>query len=211
MKLTSVLKYARINAKVRAMRRHLFDRDRLYALLGSRDLKGVLHLLEDTLYKSDAHRILEEMTPTSVEQVLMENFVKTVEDIIKLSPSRLRIILRDTLQRFEASNLKLVLRAKQSGLRFSEIRDQLLPLKRFGRGVCKLLLEKSEKIDDLVNLLETSPYGEAFKQSLEEYRLRGTLLPLETALDKRVYQLILDNAYKPVSYTHLTLPTICSV
>jgi len=194
--LSSVLKYAYINAMVRGMKTRLLDKERFYTLIGSRDLKGLLHLLEDTPYRSDVHRIMEDISPITVEQVLMENFIRTVENIIEISPRDLKEILKKLLQRFEVSNLKLVLRAKHSGLGFPDIQSKLLPLKRFGKEMCRLLLERTNTIDDVVDLLKPSPYGEALRQSLVEYRLRGTLLPLETALDKLVYQTLLNSAYK---------------
>ena len=55
-----------------------------------------------------------------------------------------------------------------------------------------------EVISDDGNLEVTAPYD-------------GSLIATVTAADSKAVNKALTNASDPVSYTHLTLPTICSV
>jgi V/A-type H+-transporting ATPase subunit C len=190
--MSSVLKYAYVSAKVRGMKLLLLNKERFYSLLGSRDLEGLLRLLEDTPYELEAYRIMEKPTPANIETTLMENFVKTVETIIDESPSILKDFLRRNLRKLEASNLKLVLRAKHSGLKFTDIQDQLFPLKTFEVETCKALLEGAKTVKDIVYSLEGSPYIDSLKSALPEYESKNSLLPLETALDKYIYLTLID-------------------
>jgi V/A-type H+-transporting ATPase subunit C len=194
MKL-GVLKYAYLNAKVRSMRARLLTKDNIYALLGSKEIEEVARLLEKYAYKIDLKS--GEINAIELERVIIRNFIKEIEEILRYSPEDVKNILVDLLKKFEIHNLKVILNAKEINMPFSDIEQYLIPFRELNEELCKTLIEEAMNVEEIVELLELygkSEYREILEEPLEEYRESGLLLPLEIALDKYIYQLLWEDA-----------------
>jgi len=194
MKL-SVLKYAYLNAKVRSMRARLLTKDNIYALLGSKDIQEVAQILGKTAYEIDLKS--EEINAINLEKTIVKNFIREIEDILNYSPEDVKNLLTDLLKKFEIHNLKIILNAKETNMSFSDIKEYLLPFRQFNEELCKTLMEEATNVEELIELLELygiAEYREILEEPLEEYRESKILLPLEIALDKYIYQLLLEDA-----------------
>jgi V/A-type H+-transporting ATPase subunit C len=194
MKL-GVLKYAYLNAKVRSMRARLLTKDNIYALLGSKEIEEVARLLEKYAYKIDLKS--GEINAIELERVIIRNFIKEIEEILRYSPEDVKNILVDLLKKFEIHNLKVILNAKEMNMPFSDIEQYLIPFRELNEELCKTLIEEAMNVEEIVELLELygkSEYREILEEPLEEYRESGLLLPLEIALDKYIYQLLWEDA-----------------
>jgi len=194
MKL-SVLKYAYLNAKVRSMKARLLTKENIYALLGSKEVEEIARLLEKYAYKIDLES--REINAIELERVIIRNFIKEIEEILRYSPEDVKSILVDLLKKFEIHNLKVILNAKETNMSFPDIKQYLIPFRELNEELCKTLIEEAMNVEEIVELLELhgkSEYREILEEPLEEYRESSLLLPLEVALDKYIYQLLWEDA-----------------
>ena len=193
----SVLKYAHISARVRGLKTRLLRRDDIYALLGCKNLHEIVRYLETTTYRKEIEEILvNKLNALVLEHALIKNFLRTMDIIIEESPKHVRDIIIEFIRKLDINNLKVILRAKEYGLSPLEIAKYLLPLKEFNEDICEHLLKHSKNIEDIVKMLKGTIYYEVLSLSLTEYRMLGSLLPIEVALDKFVYERLWDKSRK---------------
>ncbi|RLE60372.1 MAG: ATP synthase A1 subunit C [Thermoprotei archaeon] len=193
----SVLKYAYISARVRGLKTRLLRRDDIYALLGCKDLHEIVRYLETTTYRKEIEEIsIDKLNALVLERALIKNFLRTMDTIIEESPKHVRDIIIEFIRKLDINNLKIILRAKEYALSPLEIAKYLLPLREFNEDVCSHLLERSMNIEDIIEMLKGTIYYKVLKPSLTEYRIRDTLLPIEIALDKFVYERLWNRSRK---------------
>jgi ATP synthase A1 C subunit len=185
----SVSKYAYISAKVKGMRLRLLDSEDYKALIDCHDLNQVLEYLENTDYGEEiAEARLRGSEAAIIEEAIMKNLFKTFRKVAEKAPSTLRSFILESMRKFEVENIKAILRCLRAGLSPREALGFITPIP-FGlpREAYEGFLEKITGIEDLVRRMENTDYGTVLKASLDDYLSKGSLLPLEAALDKHLY------------------------
>jgi V/A-type H+-transporting ATPase subunit C len=89
--------------------------------------------------------------------------------------------------KFEANNVKAILRAKEAELSVDEAMKYIVPVGRLDEARCRKILENSKSVSDVVELLSELEYGPVLKEALRGHKETRLLLPLAVALDKYVY------------------------
>ncbi|MFQ5975093.1 MAG: ATP synthase A1 subunit C [Candidatus Hydrothermarchaeales archaeon] len=187
-------KYSYPVARARGMRRHLLTDKQLATIIDSRDLEGSLDILNSTAYGS----ILAE-TPTKgfaeMEQALNKNLIGTLLKIHRFLPNKVNEIFYWYLVKYEAANLKTILRGVFAKVPKDEIINNLLPMSlNIKKSVYEDLAGMSN-IEEIVSSLDSTIFGPALTKTLPEYEKSGLLLQLETALDRFAY----ENLWKKAS------------
>lgn len=179
--------YAYPNAKIRAMQSTLIRRDKFEELAEAEGLFSVVSHLEKVSYGGLITReMAEEGKTLDIEEALEQNLVETYVKIDELLPGDAKKIYRVYMKRFEAENIKRVLRGVHAGLSKDEMLPTLVSIYR------DKLLEAltSLTVEEAVARLDKTEYGVVLRGALPEYSRTMSLLPFEVALDRYVYEQI---------------------
>ena len=184
--LNAAWKYRRIMPEVIVAKLRLIEPKDMADLAG-RSLEDVCSMLAKTSYQAEISAIpAEQLSSISFETALLQNFMRTYEKIIDHSPKDIRSLISTILMKFEANNVKAMLRAKESDLSTDDGMRYITPVGRLDEARCREILGSSRNVDDVVEFLSDMEYGPILKESLPEYRETGAFPLLEAALDKYV-------------------------
>ncbi|NIU83498.1 MAG: hypothetical protein GWN64_08490, partial [Candidatus Thorarchaeota archaeon] len=128
-----------------------------------------------------------QLDSASLERAFLKNFMRTCKEIMKHSPKSISFLLSTILMKFEANNVKAVLRAKKAELGVDEALRYVIPVGRLDEARCRKILESSKSVTDMGESLSDLEYGPVLKGVLVEYEETGVFPLLEVALDKYVY------------------------
>ncbi|MBW2163809.1 MAG: V-type ATPase subunit [Deltaproteobacteria bacterium] len=182
-------RYAYPNAKVRALRsRRLTAQDRHF-LLETRDFSSFLAYLATTTYGRALPDLEEEKTDPGVMErrlarSLMEDYAKVARS---LRGKRQQELILALFSRFEAENLKVLLRAIFSGLEKQAVAHLLYPLGKLSALPWDDLWACNNPAE-IADLLIRNPFGQALRHAIPQYNVQGRLFPLEMALDLSCFQ-----------------------
>lgn len=186
-------KYKEIMPKVAIEKLKLIEPDELIELIG-KDIESILCFLAASPYSGEIMKIPVDKRddPIFIEAALNENYAKTFNKLIKFSQSEIKQFLLAFSKKFEAANIKTILRAIVGKMNFEEAVMHIIPIGTLDRNKCRVLLTKAKTIEDAINLLAELGYASIFKETFGKYVYSSSLLPLELALDKVVYEGILE-------------------
>jgi len=180
----SAWKYKQLMPKVLVSKLRLIDSRDIVDLAGQ-SLGRICSLLEKTTYRQEISEIPpQKVSSIPLEDALLSNFIRTINEIVRYSPKNVSALLGSTLRKFEGSNVKTVLRSKSAGVDVDDAIECVIPTGQLDRAKCKEILEKSQNVRDVVKHLSDSVYGPALEAALEKTEM---LLPLEVAVDRYVY------------------------
>ncbi|UCD26023.1 MAG: V-type ATPase subunit [Candidatus Bathyarchaeota archaeon] len=183
----NVWKYKRISPKVIAAKLSLIKPEDMANLAG-RNLTYIQSMLTKTQYRPEIIAMpTEKLSSLSLETAFLKNFIRTCEKIMEWSPKDIRFLLHVVLKKLEVGNIKAMLRAKVANIRVDEALEYITPVGRLNEARCRRILESSNNVNDVVELLLDLEYGLVLMDVLREYEKTGVLLLLEIALDKYVY------------------------
>jgi V/A-type H+-transporting ATPase subunit C len=185
-----VIKYSFAQAKTRAMKGKLLNADDWYYLLRMQRLEDIFRYLRGTDY-GEALAAFSEVPPDArgVSLVLYGLLFKDYAKLLKAVPADGSQLLRNLLRRYEAENLKTILRGIWQGRPPGEIRLLLYNLGRLSiLPIDKLLLLRD--ITDAVGLLRPGIFYAPLLHAMPQFKAQGSIFPLEIALDTAVFESI---------------------
>ncbi|OPX60792.1 MAG: V-type ATP synthase subunit C [Methanobacterium sp. PtaB.Bin024] len=165
--------------------------DKLDALVDANDINEVLSALEGTEYTSiieDAIPIYEEtgmLLPleASLDKYLLENLLRTVTTPEDDNTALLKSYVGSMV---DATNLKIILRAKVDGLKFEDI-DPYMISDGYQIREWKLKdLMEAEDVAGVVSGLEGTEYAPVLVEAMTQYTETGSIGAFEIALDNHV-------------------------
>jgi V/A-type H+-transporting ATPase subunit C len=184
----SVWRYRKLTPKVLVSKLQLIDPNDTVDL-ANKTLDQIYSMLGKTAYQQEISEIPpQQVSSISLEDALLRNFIRTVDEITRYSPKNVSKLLTLTLSKFEASNVKTIRRSKSAGVDVDEAMRHILPWGKLDHAKCKEILEKSQGVRDLVGLLSHTTCGSVLEQLLKEPEKTEPLLALEVAVDRCVYQ-----------------------
>jgi V/A-type H+-transporting ATPase subunit C len=167
--------------------------DKLDALIDSDNVGEVLSNLEGTEYP----QILEDAIPTyedtgvllpleaSLDKYLLENLLRTVTTPEDDNTSFLKKYVGNLV---DASNIKIILRAKVDGLKYEDI-DSYMISDGYQIREWKLKdLMEAEDVSGVISSLEGTDYAPMLSEAMNQYTETGSIAAFETALDNHVNQ-----------------------
>jgi len=183
-------KYKRIMPKITVAKLKLMEPKKITDLVGM-SLHHISSMLEKTPYKTEISEVnAKGLSSISMENALLQNFIKTCEELMEMSPKGIRLLLSTFLMKFEANCIKAILRAKQAELDVDEAMEYIMPVGRLDEARCRKTLEISENIADVVESLSDMEYGSVLEKAFSVYEEEKIFYLLEVALDRYVYSKI---------------------
>jgi len=126
-----------------------------------------------------------------IEYALNRNLAGQFDDILDWSEGSLYGLIARYLRKFDAWNVKTVIRGVYTDADQSEIEVDLIRAGEFDDRRIRRLLE-ADSIDAVVEVLEDTIYGDPLREAYAEYEETGVLVPLENAVDRAFYERLLS-------------------
>ncbi len=171
-------------------RLELFDRNDIVDL-ASRSFDYIYSILTKTSYLIEISKIpRNKINAASIQNALLKNYLRTCRTIEENSPKDISYLLSTIMMKFEADNIKSILRAKSAGISVDEAMKFIIPTGRMDERRCRSVLENSKNIMDVIELLSDLNYTDSIKDFLEDYEETGILLLIEASLARSIYKQI---------------------
>ena len=182
--------YEYVTARVRSRRASLFDDDD-YRKLIRMGPGEIARFMEETEYETEMNALGARHSGVDlVEYALNRNLAKHFEDLLRFSEGRLYDLVARYLRKFDAWNIKTVLRGIYSGASPEEIETDLIQAGELS-GDRLERLTAAESIEDAVEQLSGTIFEAELDAALEDYNDTGLLVPLENASDRAFYSTLL--------------------
>ena len=201
--LVPALRYAFPNARTRALKSRLLSARDMLFLLEAKDETIFLSYLATTSYGP----YLPEAAPAGasrekggsaigaahMERALFKPLFKDYKRLFtSLQQKGAKRFIKALHDRFESEELKLLIRAKFSGLGRQEVAHLSYPL-----SLSRLPWDRlwaAPRVEDLFGLLAHSDYGRALSHAKAQFEAQARTFPLEMALDISCYSRLRQSA-----------------
>lgn len=183
--LNNILPYLYINARISAKWARLVKNETLDEMINSGSVAEVASILENTEYSLAMQGLVMESSE-SIERLLTHQTADVYDEITSMLPANMHRVFRYLRQQWDVYNLKIILRGLRHGLTTDDITGKLIPFGELEMDFLRKLAE-SGSVQDVLPLFEETDY-EQLAALLPVYEERLSLLPLETALDKQLYE-----------------------
>ena len=181
-----------VNARVRGRRAALFDEED-YRKLVRMGTGEIARYMEETEYETEMNKLGARHSGVDlIEYALNQNMAKHFEDLLDWSEGTLHDLIANYLRKFDAWNAKTAVRGVYSGATPEEIRTDFIRAGEFDDDFLEQL-SAAGTVEEVVELLEGTIFGEGLDQAFEAYEEQDVLVPLENAIDKTFYEHLLDD------------------
>ena len=188
--------YEYVTARVRSRRAKLFDEDD-YRKLVRMGPSEIARFMEETEYESEMNALGTRHSGVDlVEYALNENLAKHFDDLLTWSDGSLYGYVANYLRKFDTWNVKTVIRGVYTDADREDIQDDLIRTGEFSEDFLDRLTDATS-IEELVELLENTIFGDPLSAALSDYESEGVLVPLENAVDRAFYAHLMDDIGTP--------------
>ncbi|MGB9937463.1 MAG: V-type ATP synthase subunit C [Methanobacterium sp.] len=189
--------YAYPNARVRARMGRLLNEKQLTEIIEADNLEEVKNYLRGL---PDYAKYVDQYP---LEKALDAQLAETYDTLAKIAPGGIKPIFKMLLQKWDVTNIKSLIIAKEAGLSREETIDLLVPFGEINETMDKILDAKN--VTDIINGLEGTPYARVLDDALPAYENTGMILPLEASLDKYFMENLMKAASNPEEESTKTL------
>jgi V/A-type H+-transporting ATPase subunit C len=127
-----------------------------------------------------------------IEYALNRNLAKHFNDLLAWADGRLYDLIARYLRKFDAWNVKTVLRGIYSDAAREDVETDLIRAGELPDRVVERLLDAGS-MEDVVEILEGTMFADPLRDALDDYEAGGVLVPLENAVDRAFYEQLLAN------------------
>ncbi|ELZ93293.1 MULTISPECIES: V-type ATP synthase subunit C [Haloferax] len=178
-------------ARVRARRSALFG-DEEYRKLVRMGPAEIARFMEESEYETEVNALGSRFSGVDlIEYALNRNLAKQFNDILDWADGRLYDLIARYLRKFDAWNVKTIIRGVYSGAPRDEVESDLIRAGEFDDRLISRLLDAGE-MEEVVDLLSGTIFGDGLAAAYEEFEDVGVLVPLENAVDRAFYEQLLD-------------------
>ncbi|GKZ14976.1 V-type ATP synthase subunit C [Haladaptatus sp. T7] len=183
--------YEYVTARVRARKAALFDEEDYRKLLRMGPGE-IARYMEETEYESEVNALGARYDGVDlVEYALNRNLAKHFNDLLDWADGKLYGLIARYLRKFDSWNIKTVLRGIYADTDRQSVRDDLIHAGEFEEAFLNRLAE-ANTIEDVVEMLDGTIFGEHLEAAYEDYESTGLLIPLENAVDLAYYDRLMD-------------------
>jgi len=183
--------YEYVTARARSRRAALFDADD-YRRLVRMGTGEIARFMEETEYEEEMNELGARYSGVDlIEYALNRNLAKHFDDLLGFAEGRLYSYLANYLRKFDAWNVKTVVRGLYAESDPQDVEDDLIRAGEFSADRLDRLLN-AESVEAVVETLEDTIVGEPMQEAYPDYEDTGVLVPLENAIDRAYYRLLLD-------------------
>ncbi|ELZ94960.1 V-type ATP synthase subunit C [Haloferax mucosum ATCC BAA-1512] len=178
-------------ARVRARRSALFG-DEEYRKLVRMGPAEIARFMEESEYETEINALGSRFSGVDlIEYALNQNLAKQFNDILDWAGGRLYDLIARYLRKFDAWNVKTIIRGIYSEAPRDEVEADLIRAGEFDDKLLSRLLDASE-LEEVVDLLSGTIFGDGLAAAYEDYEEVGVLVPLENAVDRAFYERLLE-------------------
>jgi vacuolar-type H+-ATPase subunit C/Vma6 len=177
-------RYAFINAKLRARLSLFLTEEQFRQLAAAKDLETLYGLLGQTRYGTLARELSHTEDMVSAEFRLLSDELATYRMVLEHTRGVPRLVVETMMTRHEVEKLKVLLRLWHT-------QDPRAEPLAFPGVICRPLpaesIRHARSLDELIALLDGTPYAQPLRLAAPAYAARGNLFYLESALDVDYY------------------------
>ncbi|MFB6120066.1 MAG: V-type ATP synthase subunit C [Halobacteriaceae archaeon] len=183
--------YEYVTARVRHRRASLFAPEDYRKLLRMGPGE-IARFMEETEYEDEINALGSRHSGVDlVEYALNRNLARHFDDLLRWSQGELYARIARYLRKFDAWNVKTVLRGIYSGAEPETIEDDLIRAGELGDQLLDRLTQVQD-VEEAVELLDGTLFGDSLADAFEDYEDSGLLVPLENAVDRAYYEGLLE-------------------
>jgi V/A-type H+-transporting ATPase subunit C len=183
--------YEYVIARVRSRRASLFDADD-YRKLVRMGTGEIARFMEEHEYEREMNALGSRYDGVDlIEYALNQNLAKHFDDLLDWSEGKLYDYIARYLRKFDAWNVKTVLRGLYADASRQAVEDDLIEAGEFSEAFLDRLVE-AESIEAVVDVLSGTLFGDGLEAAYEDYEEQGVLVPLENAVDRAFYETLLS-------------------
>ncbi|MDZ7849614.1 MAG: ATP synthase A1 subunit C [Halodesulfurarchaeum sp.] len=180
--------YEYVVARVRHRRASLFGEDDYRKLLGM-GLGGIARFMEESPYQVEINELGARYSGVQlIEYALNRNLAREFDDLLRFSEGQLYELVARYLRKFDAWNLKTVLRGRNSGATDEEIRENLIDAGELDAEFFDQLIAAPDIDTAIETIVEETDFGKSVESAREDFEETGLLTPLENAIDRAYYE-----------------------
>lgn len=185
-----------VTARVRARRAALYDDDD-YRKLVRMGTGEIARFMEESAYDREINALGARHSGVDlIEYALNANLARHFEDLLRWADGRLYEQIARYLRKFDAWNVKTVLRGLYVDAEEDAVATDLIRAGEFSGERLDTLLEATS-IEEVVELLEGTMFGDAIDDAYRDYDESGLLVPLENAVDRAYFENLLGDVPGP--------------
>ena len=176
-----------VTARVSSRRASLFDEED-YRKLVRMGPSEIARFMEESNYEAAVNRLGSRFSGVDlIEYALNESLASTFDELLTWADGRLYEQIARYLRKFDAWNVKTVVRGKYADADDEEISDDLIRAGELDENLLEQLVA-ADSIEAVVELLDGTLFGDVLAAAYEDFEETGTLVPLENAIDRAYYE-----------------------
>ena len=180
-----------VTARVRARKSALYS-DEEYRKLVRMGPSEIARFMEESDYEAEINALGARHSGVDlIEYALNRNLAKQFDDLLKWADGRLYDLIARYLRKFDAWNVKTVVRGLYSDADREDVEDDLIRAGEFDEALLDSLLN-APSIEEVVDRLSGTIFGADLDAAYEDYEETNVLVPLENAVDRTYYDHLLD-------------------
>jgi V/A-type H+-transporting ATPase subunit C len=182
--------YGYLNARIRGMKGNLLDEALFQEIQGRGDLTQMVDSLLGSPLAEDLSTALAGASGLeAVEKGLRLHLSRTFRKVHRLSFGVSQVIVGVLLARWDAYNIKTVLRGRHAGRPKEAVVSALIPVGELDEPKLVELLKQPD-VKAVIDTLATwlSPFAHTLSRSFPEYQEKGSITVLEEALDRYYFK-----------------------
>jgi V/A-type H+-transporting ATPase subunit C len=181
-----------VNARVSARRGALFS-DEDYRKLTRMGPSEIARFMEESEYETEINALGSRYSGVDlIEYALNRNLAKHFNDLLDWADGRLYDLIARYLRKFDAWNVKTVIRGIYSDSAREEVESDLIRAGEFDEALISRLLDAGS-IEEVVDVLDRTVFGDALEAAYDDYEETGVLVPLENAIDRAFYERLMTD------------------
>jgi len=176
-----------VSARVRARRAALFEEED-YRKLVRMGPGEIARFMEESAYEREVNALGARHDGVDlIEYALNANLARNFEDLLRWCDGPLYDQVARYLRKFDAWNVKTLLRGVYADADAETIQDDLIPAGELEERFLGTLVELGT-VEEVVEGLAGTTFGEPLAEALGDYEETGLLVPLENAVDRAYYE-----------------------
>ncbi|ELZ30468.1 V-type ATP synthase subunit C [Halogeometricum pallidum JCM 14848] len=180
-----------VNARVRSRQSQLFS-DEDYRKLVRMGPAEIARFMEESEYEEEINALGSRYSGVDlIEFALNRNLAKQFNDILKWADGRLYDLIARYLRKFDAWNVKTIIRGIYSDIDHDAVDVDLIRAGEFDDRFIDRLLDAGT-IEEVVDRLDGTMFDAGLEQAYEDYEDTDVLVPLENAIDRAYYENLLE-------------------
>ena len=179
-----------VNARVKTRRATLFGEEDYRNLLRM-GTGEIARFMEESTYEREIPALgARHVGVDLIEYAVNANLARNFDDLLRWCSGRLYDQVARYLRKFDAWNVKTLLRGVYAGADAQTIEDDLIPAGELEERFLAGLVEAGS-VEEVVEGLAETTFGEPLDGALSDYEETGLLVPLENAVDRAYYERLL--------------------